>query len=232
MPDRPANYLAAARLAAEAYRRADLSAGHAQAAMERQGPTCLIAFRGTDEAADWATNLDARPKYVNRWDGTVHGGFFAAWAALSPSVLAATAGCDAVAVAGHSLGGALAQMAALDLAQAGRAVRAVVTLGAPRVGRRDWARAYGAAPGLAGVTVHVRRAGDLVPALPFWHWGFRHTAGRVHWIDERERMHEGAPWWRPLVDTAQAWARHVGRDGPAVVERHAVGGYLAAMEAA
>ncbi|EFJ44160.1 hypothetical protein VOLCADRAFT_95646 [Volvox carteri f. nagariensis] len=67
-------------------------------------------------------------------------------------------------VFGHSLGGAVALMAASYLAvQEGLTPTGVYTFGCPRAGDHTWEQAYK----LHDVTLRLENAGDIVPALPF-----------------------------------------------------------------
>lgn len=101
-----------------------------------RGDTAVIAFRGTNmwNCTQWIlTNCLMCPA---GWP-LRHYGFLRAWRRLRPQVLTwldsnLPAGGD-IALAGHSLGGAIALLAAYELADRAP-IRAVVTLGAPRVG--------------------------------------------------------------------------------------------------
>jgi hypothetical protein len=75
-----------------------------------------------------------------------------------------------ISIVGHSVGGALAHLAALDLATRGFDVAEVWTFGAPRVGGRRFAAAYDEAVG--DVTWRVVNRGDVVadiPGFPLYH---------------------------------------------------------------
>ncbi len=81
--------------------------------------------------------------------------------------------------AGHSLGGALSQIAALDLTSSGQCDAkdtSIVTFGSPRVFSKEGAQAYSRA-GLANKTLLVRQKSDIVPRVPpkglFAHIGFK-----------------------------------------------------------
>jgi hypothetical protein len=97
-------------------------------------------------------------------------------------------------VAGHSLGGALAQLCALDLRLSARLpdVR-LTTFGAPRVGNAVFARWLDAAVGPHARFTHAR---DVVPSVPPSWAGFAH-AGREVWVVD-------APGGRPLAGVCAA----------------------------
>ena len=84
-------------------------------------------------------------------------------------------------IAGHSLGGALATLAAVDLMQRGWQVAAVVTFGSPKVGQRQFRELYQQLQ-LSKCTVRFVNQADLVPcappcALPF-PWDFHHVVDK------------------------------------------------------
>jgi hypothetical protein len=108
----------------------------------------VLGFVGTDDWLDWKLNLDRRPEPAPEFGGRLHGGYRRLWLRHGVSarqVLAGYAHAGPVVCCGHSLGGALAQVAAYDLAArllvpAGRLT--VVTFGSPRIWDRAAAAAY------------------------------------------------------------------------------------------
>jgi triacylglycerol lipase len=130
-----------------------------------------IAFPGTDNAACWVTDLDAVPMSV-AGIGDVHRGFWQAWQAISVSVLAAVAG-QPVTLVGHSLGAAIALLAAADMKASGNPPAAVFAFEPPRVSPGIAVRAL-----LSGVPLHMYKNGhDLVPDLPL---GWNHAGLLTH----------------------------------------------------
>lgn len=116
-----------------------------------------------------------------------HVGFSIAWAALKTQVedwLAEALeqrAIDQIVYSGHSLGGAMAQIAAFDHARletkyekdrgiAPSLVGAVVTFGAPAVGNAEFAEEYGKL--LGPRTVLLESSGDLVPRI-MQRWYYR-----------------------------------------------------------
>lgn len=143
--------------------------------VEGQG---VLAFRGTQSLQDFAADVRARkcgapPR---------HRGFDQAWSIIRPRVQAWLSGLPADAglvLTGHSLGGALAILAALDLAEQ-RRVRAVVTFGAPRVGGVEFQQQYDAR--LRQVTWRVEYGRDPIARIPPPEFDYRHVGQRI-WID-------------------------------------------------
>ncbi len=99
----------------------------------------VIAFRGTASALDWMTNAMARQvdyRFVEG-GGRTHQGMTDIYASLRTRLFAAVWSLPTdkpLYLTGHSLGGALAVLAAPDLAANAGIVPSVYTYGAPRVG--------------------------------------------------------------------------------------------------
>jgi hypothetical protein len=137
---------------------------------EQDGHLCL-AFRGTLGLRDWGVDLLA----LLYGEPATHGGFALGWAGVRADVLRwigtyPEATRPPLVLAGHSLGGALAALAAFDLASS-VTVAGVFTYGAPRAGSPEFARAYKARPcgaerTLGDVTWRVTHEGDPVPISP------------------------------------------------------------------
>lgn len=127
----------------------------------------MVAFRGTEEhdKADWGHDLDIG--LVPRLGGRVHEGFSNSLDSLWPQMSAeskrlVTEEERPVFLTGHSMGGAMATLAALELANDGITPRAVYTYGSPPVGDAAFAAAYDkAVPG----THRVVNQTDDVPRL-------------------------------------------------------------------
>lgn len=148
----------------------------------------IVTFAGTDPllAANWLTNFNLGPS-----NGLLHRGFEAALQAVWPQVVTAlgerTMDERAVFFAGHSLGGALAVIAA---ERAGRELgvqaTAVYTFGQPRIGGDEFVAAYAAA-GLADITYRLVHGHDIVPTVPPPRLRFRHV-GRMLKCDHGARF--------------------------------------------
>jgi triacylglycerol lipase len=144
---------------------------------EGRGAT-IVAFAGTDPAAfaNWITNfnLGERAREIHRgFDGAIH----VVWKDVC-KVLTARDPARPLFIAGHSLGGALAFIAAERLQrECGIKATGVYTFGAPRVGSSAFVRAYNAG-GLGEHTYRLVHGLDIVPSLPPSQLGFRHV-GRM-----------------------------------------------------
>ena len=126
----------------------------------------IIAFSGTDplKIDDWITDFSAAPSP----DG-LHSGFEAAvdfvWSDIMAVIQQRSPTVERLFFTGHSLGGALAIIAA------GRAMRdlrttatAVYTFGGPRTGGLDFFDGY--MPGLGNNTFRLVHGDDVVPTVP------------------------------------------------------------------
>ncbi len=167
----------------------------------------VLAFRGTevmtpgDRAAklidilrDWAVDAHlARVEFLGL--GQAHAGFARALAALWPLIAPQLKQAPRWTCTGHSLGGALAALAALRLRQEGHALDAVITFGQPRAGDAAIARALDALP-----MQRLVNACDLVPRVPPEAFGYAHGGPAHHFDAERLKNYPRtvAEFWRQL----------------------------------
>ena len=146
-----------------------------EAAIIRVGGFHVLTFRGTRELMDWVRNLEMWPE---KWDGPgrVHTGFVRAldevWEKLQPALSAIS---GPVFYTGHSLGGALAILAAARIP-----ARAVYTYGGPRCGDD----AFAAQHPLRERIHRVVNNRDVVTRVPP---GYEHT-GTLHYITSTGTM--------------------------------------------
>lgn len=126
----------------------------------------IVSFSGTDplKIEDWITDFTAAPSATG-----LHGGFESAVATVWPDIKAAIEnrrdGEQALFFTGHSLGGALAILAAgRALSELKVAATAVYTFGSPRTGGVDFFNSY--TPQLGNSTFRLVHGGDIVPTVP------------------------------------------------------------------
>lgn len=148
------------------------------------GGALVLGFRGTQSEQDYVT--DAEVWKTPLGSEHVHHGFNAAVDAVFPQILAATKSLSDLGrgpfvvplfVTGHSLGGAMAFLAALRLAKLQFPVHAVYTFGQPRTGDSIFAADYDAA--LRDASFRFVNQEDAIPALPPWGLGYRHCGVEV-----------------------------------------------------
>lgn len=137
----------------------------------------FVIFRGSDSWADWRQNFRAWHECEGPDPGAdaddalgikVHAGFRRSLDLLWPAVqcwLETLPPLRGIILSGHSLGGAMAVLAAWRLQRQGRRVAGVITFGAPRVGNAAFARSC-TASGLDRRIWRVVWGGDPVPHVP------------------------------------------------------------------
>ncbi len=142
-------------------------------------PFTILVFRGTHDLRDWLTNLTLT---WTDWPsgGVVHSGFKQAFDAVWPSVATALGALpDPLFMTGHSLGGALATLAASVHRPAG-----LVTFGCPRVGDEAFVDSIDRVK-------HARFVNnrDIVTTLPMPQGppGYRHH-GELHQLTRDSRL--------------------------------------------
>ncbi len=142
--------------------------------------TAFIAFRGSADVADWIADFDFVPAPYTPvvGFGQVHAGFQDIYGCVRASIAAklpaATSGCSQILITGHSLGGALAVLAAPDVAQGmppNTVEPRLTTFGGPRVGVPDFKAAFDAAIECCYRVVNFLDIVPLVPPAPYVHVG-------------------------------------------------------------
>lgn len=155
--------------------------GNTQAYFAASEHLRVLVFRGSDDLRAWQTNVRARPV---SWSGPgrVHEGFAEAFEACWPK-LAALASTDGdarpIIMTGHSLGGALATLAAARVRSS-----LLYSFGAPRIGNRAFAFALDREGERLHRYVNYR---DPVPSLPPGLLGYRHC-GKAYYIKKDGRV--------------------------------------------
>jgi predicted lipase len=145
----------------------------------------MLGFRGSEETgvADWITDL----KFIlssypyapaNAAKMQVHYGFIQAYTSVRDAVLNMTRDTSRtrVVTAGHSLGGALAILAAMDikLNVPGKQITCY-TFGGPKVGDPIFAKAYDK---LVPDTYRIVNDADVIPTIP--PMGYQHVGKLIH----------------------------------------------------
>lgn len=134
----------------------------------------ILAIRGTDGAADALTDALIGPGVPGPSGTAVHAGFNRTWKTLQEQIerRLPAQGLSGLTVhcVGHSLGGALATLAADYLSARGAQVK-LYTFGCPRVGMIDFAQGLTARAGASNLfrVYHPADPVAMVPLFPFTH---------------------------------------------------------------
>ncbi|KAF9886198.1 hypothetical protein FE257_011921 [Aspergillus nanangensis] len=166
----------------------------------------IIAFRGTYSIANTVIDLSAYPQgyvpYDAGGDGdgeetpqchncTVHAGFMRSWESARPTVLHHVSAARErypdykVVLVGHSLGGAVAALAGVEMQLRGWEPE-VTTFGEPKVGNKGFSRFLNDVFDLGASSDdynwrfrRVTHVNDPVPLLPLEEWGYEPHAGEI-----------------------------------------------------
>lgn len=164
----------------------------------------LICFRGTAGLSDWKTNLRTERKAISLGffgaTGYVHSGFWSAWEDVKPEVIkylkeqratnenepasASNGQCHEILIGGHSLGGAIALIAGIELKREGYQVLGVFTFGQPKVFSEEVVKMSDQSPSDFPDIQRFIFADDPVPSLPpgYFHIGhekYSREIGRI-----------------------------------------------------
>lgn len=169
----------------------------------------LIAFRGTDQWADWLTNLSVFFKRSPL--GFVHRGFMQAtasfWPELARQILEVRDNDQSIWITGHSLGGALALLASTKLFIENKLpIAGLYTFGQPPVGTGTFCSRFKTQCPFR--YYRFVNHTDAVSDLPIM---FREHVGDVIYFDTSGAMWKGEPPWSvSLLDHVRAPAKYGG----------------------
>ena len=192
------------------------------AAIARHPSIGFLVFRGTDDAQDWRDNIDTR--WGRTPSGCVHRGFLRGLDLLWPELqdyLFTEAGRTWW-VTGHSLGGALATLAAMRMHE--RAVQPwIATFGQPPVGRIEFVWRYQRTLGQR----HYRfvHGTDIVSDVPL----LAHHVGRKLYINGKGRLVEKSSF---LVKVSDAMWRGWNGQAFGQLANHRMQDYITRLEGA
>ncbi|MDB6109179.1 MAG: putative lipase, partial [Pedosphaera sp.] len=141
------------------------------------GNAVVIAFRGTQEPADFVTDAKAWREALKGC--SIHVGFNRAEMSVDDEIHAYLHNVPAkpVFLAGHSLGGGLAMVCAYRWSCVRNPLAGVYTFGQPRVGNATFADFYNDHEG--SNTFRFVNKEDVVPRLPGVAIGYRHAGQEV-----------------------------------------------------
>lgn len=187
-----------------------------------------VAFRGTEPAKlqDWVT--DASLDFANGPFGRVHGGFYRAVRSIWTPLIEAIAEFQgdtgrSLWFTGHSLGAALATLAAAMLREQDKPVWGLYTFGQPRTGDRDFERTFN--QDFKSRCFRFVNNNDLVTRVPLRTMGFSHV-GSFLYFDAAGELHDDLGWWYRFLDGVKGRVEDLGRLGPDVLKDHSMDNYV------
>jgi triacylglycerol lipase len=140
----------------------------------------VISFRGTSEWKDWLFNGNFCKRtvpYDTEGKIKVHSGFYNAYMLVREIIHKRITKTDNILIVGHSLGGAIATLCAVDI-QFNFPEKRIecYTFASPKVGNWAFKQSYD-----KRVIMHfrVQQSFDIVPRLPFFFMGFFHVGVKL-----------------------------------------------------
>jgi len=153
-------------------------------------PHIYVVFRGTVSSSftNWWLNLDIQkvPPYPDQPAVYVHAGFYSDWLSLKSQVMNSisqaqqSCNCTNITFTGHSLGGALAELAAVDFYRQTNIIPTVTTMGCPRTGNRAY---YDYFSNTIGQSNRIVNRYDIVPHIPLLIHGYHHVPTE-YWFED------------------------------------------------
>ena len=193
----------------------------------------VAAFRGTDEIADWLDNLNAVTKDGPL--GEVQTGFHRAlmdiWPQMKTAIRAFRRTSDGLPdrplwLTGHSLGGAMATLAAATLIEADETFYGTYTFGSPRVGDRGFARTFNVEA--KSKVFRFQNNADIVTRVPARLMGYSHVGSFVY-ISEGGKLSDDVGWWYRFMDTIKGVIGDIGDKGIEGIKDHNINQYIDAI---
>jgi len=163
---------------------------------KRKGKSHLVfAIRGTRPElgyCDLLTDLNMSPNRTMPGVGAVHAGFYDTYKSIKPAISAARndiMAADYIHVVGHSLGGAVANLVALDIINIARGRVKLYTFGAPRTGLLGYDQMARQLIGESNI-YRVSHSSDPIPMIPVC--PFIHVVPYLH---DRQNFFIKSPIW-------------------------------------
>ncbi len=201
----------------------------AQAALiEHQNYFCL-AFRGTDEIADWLDNINVFSEKV--LFGEFHRGFWNSlndvWDPLFERYQQLRLQKRRpLFLTGHSLGGAMATVAAAKLIHADLPFTSAYTFGQPRAMTLATSRIFNADAG--SKFFRFQNNNDIVTRIPARLMGYSHV-GSYLYISEEKTLHRDPGFWLRFLDSIDGIVSEIGEIGLDGIQDHGMENYLNAV---
>lgn len=194
----------------------------------------IIAFRGTEKFKDWLTNagIDFRVTV----HGRVHKGFDQAldsvWNQITGTLERVQQNAQPLWITGHSLGGALAALAAarfcLDIDQeVYKSVNGLYTFGQPRIGDRSFVKTLDNE--IKSRYFRFVNDNDLVPRVPDRLNQYQ-EGGSIRFFDSKGILHEDVSFWFAFLERIKGSFEQKRDMIPSFIEHHFINKYIANIE--
>lgn len=202
----------------------------AQAALIEHEEYLCMAFRGTNELADWLDNINAFA--TSELFGEFHRGF---WNSVEDVWAQINAKCRElqrqhkrpIFFTGHSLGGAMATIAAAKFIHEDKPFTSVYTFGQPRVLTRKTALIFNSECKKKFFRFHNNN--DVVTRVPARLMGYSHI-GTYLYISEEKAIHQESGFWLRFVDYFDGAISALHEKGIDGIEDHSMEKYLDAIK--
>lgn len=188
----------------------------------------IVAFRGSDEWQDWLDNLNlpAIPHNLGR----VHRGFQMAledvWFEMLETVKSFKDNYQTLWITGHSLGGALATLAAAEQVVEDRPFNGVYTFGQPRCVDREMARNINLEA--KSRIFRFQNNNDIITRVPQRIMGYSHV-GTFLYIDVNKKLHIDIHWWNQFLDRSAGILQALEETTVDKIEDHNIESYTEAL---
>ena len=211
------------------------NANSAQGLVIEHERSIIAGFRGADEFGDWLDNIDVVS--VEFGFGEVHKGFLNALLDIWPAIKSRIRELRPVGrhsqhlplwLTGHSLGGAMATLAAAQLIDEDTPFYGVYTFGQPRVGNREFARIYNLEA--ASRSFRFQNNNDIVSRVPARAMGYSHVGNFVYISEDQKTLSSDVGFWFRFLDRVRGAVEDLGDLNFDGVKDHAMAGYLKAIE--
>lgn len=209
-----------------------ITKGDSQCFVASDDEKVVVSFRGSANFGNWISDFDAVPKPF-QIGMFVHKGFDDALDLLWDDLTAAIGQYrtrekgQSLWVTGHSLGAAMACLAAARLILINRAtVNGLYTFGHPRTGSVSFERAFDAE--FEAKTFRFVNDSDVVTRVPPREMGYQHV-GRLMFFDNKGVLQNDDHWWNKFLETVQVNMDSLGAPAD-IITNHEIALYVQHMK--